>query len=404
MTADSKAITAGTTDKELKITYGYDSNGNLTSVTYPDGETVTYTYDSNRNLIKVQNIDGYNIQYTYDSLGKVTNIAEYAGSTPGNSIHLTQLSNRQVKVDDAYSGSQTYQFGKDGKLHYTFDEKGNYLKSDYAPANDENVFSSNDWSISSQNLLKNGSFEEVKSAKAVDWSKSFNVENIGTSEDTTDYVCRVNDIEVTSALQNQTIAVNGGKSYTFSLYVKSLLTDLTEEDRLYISITAENENGNKASSSRQVAPTENFELYSVTISTETEIVSVTVEFGLKNKMGDFYVNNAQLEKGYGTAPFNYIKNGSFNNSNENWSTATIVDETLKGGSVKSVKLSGGLPSYVSSDDTVTLEDHISATTQNVKINGKKGETYSIGGWFKGYLMITTLTHILRMLMQTTQVK
>ena len=381
LTAGGEPIKAGTTNTDLKVTYSYDSNKNLTSVTFPDGETVAYTYDSNRNLIKAQNIDGYNIQYTYDSLGKVTNIAEYAGNTPGNSIHLTQLSNRQVKVDDAYSGTQTYQFGKDGRLYYTFDDKGNYLKSDYAPANDENVFSSNDWKISSQNLLKNGSFEETENGKAKDWSNSFNVEDIETNEAITDYACRVSSSEVTNALQSQTIAVNGGKTYTFSFYAKSNLSTATENNKLYMRITAMDKDENESPKAIQIVPTENFEQYSVTTTSETEITSVTVEFGLKNKSGDFYVNNAQLEKGYGTAPFNYIKNGSFNNSDDNWSTATIVDEALNSKSVKAVNLSAGLPSYTVA---YTLEDNISATTQNVKINGKKGETYSIGGWFKGY--------------------
>ena len=385
LTAEGTPIKAGTTNTDLKVTYGYDSNGNLTTVTYPDGEIVTYSYDSIGNLVKVQNIDGYNIQYTYDNSGKVTHIAEYAGTTAGNTIDLVQLSSRQVKVIDDFSGTETYQFGRDGRLNYTFDDKGNYLKSDYAPANDENVYSSNDWSISSQNLLKNGSFEEIRSAKALDWSNSFNVEDIEASEALTDYACRVSAVETTNALQSQTVAVNSGKNYTFSLYAKSNLSSLSETDRLYMRITAEDEEGNETSKSRQITPTSNFEQYSITISTETEISAITVEFGLKGKTGDFYVNNAQLEKGYGTAPFNYIKNGSFNNSDDDWTTATIVDETLNSEPVKAVKLSGGLPQYIANaDETLTLTDNISATTQNVKINGKKGDTYSIGGWFKGW--------------------
>lgn len=394
LTAEGTAIKAGTTNTDLKVTYGYDNNGRLTNVTYPDGERVSYTYDSNERLIKAQNIDDYNIQYTYDNAGKVTHIAEYAGTTPGNTIDLVQLSSRQVKVIDDFNGTETYQFGKDGKLHYTFDDKGNYLKSDNAPAKDENVYSSNDWSISSQNLLKNGSFEEIRSAKALNWSNSFNVEDIETSEALTDYACRVSSIEVTNSLQSQIIAVNGGKIYTFSFYAKSNLSSLGETDGLYMRITAEDEEGNETSKSRQISPTQNFEQYSITISTETEISAITVEFGLKGKTGDFYVNNAQLEKGYGTAPFNYIKNGSFNNSDDNWTTATIVDETLNGEPVKAVKLSGGLPQYTvryglarttedGAEEELILEDNISATTQNVKINGKKGDTYSIGGWFKG---------------------
>ncbi len=388
LTADGTPIKAGTTNTDLKVTYGYDSNNNLTSVTYPDGETVSYTYDSNGSLVKAQNIDSYNIQYTYDNLGKVTHIAEYAGNTPGNTIDLVQLSNRQVKVVDSFNGTETYQFGKDGRLHYTFDEKGNYLKSEYATANDENVYSSNDWSISSQNLLKNGSFEEIRSAKALNWSNSFNVEDIETSEVLTDYACRVSSLEETTEFQSQTVAVNGGKNYTFSFYAKNA-SEASANEKLWVEISAKDSSGNKTTESRGFDLTDEFEQYSITVSKTTEITSVTVKFGFDESTGDFYVNNAQLENGYGTAPFNYIKNGSFNSTDDNWTTATIVDETLNSESVKAVKLTGGLPQYNVGDgldrpaDTLYLEDHISATTQNVKINGKKGDTYSIGGWFKG---------------------
>ena len=344
LTADGTPIKAGTTNADLKVTYGYDSNGRLTNVTYPDGEIVSYTYDSNGKLIKAQNIDGYNIQYTYDNAGKVTHIAEYAGTTPGNTIDLVQLSSRQVKVIDDFNGTETYQFGKDGKLHYTFDEKGNYLKSDYATANDENVYSSNDWSISSQNLLKNGSFEEIRSAKALDWSNSFNVEDIETSEALTDYACRVSALEPTTEYQSQTVAVNGGKNYTFSFYAKKA-SEASPSEMLWVEISAKDETGSKTTESRGFYLTDDFEQYSITVSKTTEITSVTVKFGFDESTGDFYVNNAQLENGYGTAPFNYIKNGSFNNSDDNWTTATIVDVTLNSEPVKAVKLSGGLPQY-----------------------------------------------------------
>lgn len=382
-TADGIPIKAGTTNVDLKVSYSYDENRNLTGVTYPDGESVAYTYDSAGNLIKVQNIDAYNILYTYDEYGKVTNIAEYADTTPGNTITLTQLSNRQVKVADAFSGIQTYQFGKDGLLHYTFDEKGNYCKSDYAPVGEENVYESYNWSISSENLLKNGGFEDVKNAKAVDWSNSFNVEDIETSDTLTDYVCRVASADISTDTQKQTITVNGGNAYTFSVYAKSNLTETSSTDKLYVAMTAKDENGSKTLESRSFTLTENFEQYSITVTKDTAISSVTVEFGFDENTGDFYVNNAQLENGNGTAEYNLVENGSFNNSDENWSTATIVDETLNTESVKAVKLSGGLPSYTQSGETYTLNDTVSAVTQNVKINGKKDDVYSVGGWFKG---------------------
>ena len=400
LTADGTPIKAGTTNTDLKVSYGYDSNGNLTSVTYPDGEAVTYTYDSNGNLIKAQNIDGYNIQYTYDSLGKVTNISEYAGTTPGNKIYLTQLSGRQVKVVDDFSGTEIYQFGKDGKLHYTFDEKGNYLKSDYAPANDENVYSSNDWKISSQNLLKNGSFEDnsliitnLDGAKY--WSSEFettalpaqqveNNNNIGyDSSSFGEKVYLISSTEKSTNFVTQTVEVANTSSYTFSAFVRSEATGL-----LTLKLTGiDSANNVDKEASVTIDATTGWQRYYVTYkpSDNFEPEEIIVSIGFEDNKGTYYVDCAQLEKGLGTAEYNLIENGTFNNTDEYWSESTVLTDLLNSEPVKAVKLNGGLPQYTTNaDEILTLTDNISATTQNIKINGKKGETYSIGGWFKGF--------------------
>ena len=392
LTAEGNPIKAGTTNIDLKTTYGYDSNGKLTSVTYPDGETVNYTYDSIGNLVKVQNIDGYNIQYTYDALGKVTNIAEFAKTTQGNTIALTQLSNRQIKVVDGYNGTETYQFGRDGKLNYTFDEKGNYLKSDYAPANDENVYSSNEWNISSQNLLKNGSFEEksaLRETRARYWSTEFettalpeqqkeNDEIIGyDSKNFGEKAYLISSEDDCTEFVSQTIDVFNSGSYTFSAFVRS-----ETEGVLTLKITGTNaSNVIDGWDSVTVNSTTGWERYSVTYtpSKDFEAESITVSIGFADNKGTYYVDCAQLEKGLGTAGYNLVENGLFNNADEYWSDSTIVTDLINAEAVKAVRLIGGLPSY----NETELEDHISATTQNIKINGKKGEVYSFGGWFKG---------------------
>ncbi len=384
LTADGTQIKAGTTNEDLSVTYTYDENRNLTSVTYPDGKSVAYTYSDN-SLIKAKNIDNYNIQYTYDSLGKITKITEKSGDIQGNFITLEALNNRQVKITDAYTGVQIQQFGKDGKLHYTFDDKGNYYKSDDAALNEE-ILSLNGWTVEAENLLKNGSFDTTVDSLPKDWNNAFPIDFVDITN-VRDNACKILSTNETTKLQGQTVDVDGGKNFTFSLYAKYVGEEAQATDKLYLRITAVDEDENETSKSVQIAPTNEFQQYSISVSTTTETDYVTIEFGLKNKTGNFLVNNAQLERGNGTAEFNYIENGTFgyitDNSPENWSDATVTAQTINGESVNAVVLDSGLPYYEQNLGAYTLNDSVSAVTQNVKINGKKGEIYSVGGWFKG---------------------
>ncbi|MBS7359119.1 MAG: hypothetical protein KIG53_00780, partial [Oscillospiraceae bacterium] len=396
ITSEETQIKAGTTNADLKVTYGYDENGNLTSVTYPDGNSVTYAY-SQENLVEVKNIDNYSIQYTYDNLGKVNTITEKSGTEQGNFITLEDLKNRQVKITDAYLGTQIQQFGKDGRLQYTFDEKGNFCKSEYAPANDENVYSFGDWQISSENLLKNGSFENasaLNSSKAKYWNGYFErVEAPEPEKDSEgnitgfdnsyfgDYAYLIsNENETTKYIYQKTDVENSG-SYTLSAYVKCVT-----EGSLTFKITAKDASNNSDSvATRTVTNAEDWERVSLTYTPTPGFVpaEIKVEIGFENSNGSYYVDCVQLESGLGTADYNFVENGSFNNADENWSEADIVSENINGKSINAVKLTGGLPYYEQNGEAYELKDSVSAITQNVKINGKKGDIYSLGGWFKG---------------------
>ncbi len=384
LTADGTQIKAGTTDKDLCVTYSYDGNKNLTGVTYPDGKTITYTYDDGL-LTNVKNIDDYNILYTYDNQGKVTEIAEFADINEegkpdinGNLITLTPLSNRQVKITDSYTGTQIQQFGRDGKLNYTFDDKGNYSKSDYAPANDENVYSSSEWSVVPENLLKNGSFEytsALNNSRGKYWSANFEKAEI---EDAFDGNCAYlisSESNVTKYVE-QSVDVLNPCSYTLSAYVKSQV-----DGSLTLKIIAKNSSNTTEIKTEAINATDGWEQFSVTYTPSPNFVptSITACIGFENNKGTYYVDGVQLESGNGTAEYNLIENGSFNNSDEYWTESTIVDESINGEAVKAVKFTGGLPSYANS----VLTDNVSSITQSIAIDGKKGDVYSIGGWFKG---------------------
>ncbi|MGN1169086.1 MAG: DNRLRE domain-containing protein, partial [Acutalibacteraceae bacterium] len=69
--------------EDFKITYSYtktgaDSVANLTSITYPDGESIKYEYDSNCYLTAVEGIDGARLEITYVN-GRVSGYRRYVG-------------------------------------------------------------------------------------------------------------------------------------------------------------------------------------------------------------------------------------------------------------------------------------------------------------------------------------
>ena len=398
--ANGEQINAGSTQTPLKVTYSYDGEGNLIGVTYPDGKSISYTYNEDV-LTKVQNIDGYNIQYTYDNLKKVTSVKEFAGTTEGNSITLTELSNRQVRVADSYTGTETYQFGTDGKLNYTFDDKGNYLKGDYAPCNDESVFKSNDYEVNSVNLLTNTSVENgstgwantntsdvdikttrtVTSGKAYIGSKSMLVNNT--------YIKKTENAN--SYFRQNLTGLKPNTYYTLSAYINTenlVVVNDTSASGAYLHInqydadlaTLAYGHSDTIEYDTDESANRGWERVSYTFETDEDIDSLRIYLCLRNATGKAYFDCVQLEEGLGLADYNVLENSSFNNSDESWSDATVVTEDDD----NAVKFIGGLPSYTEDDGEYTLEDHVASATQNVHINGKKGDVFSIGGWFKGY--------------------
>ena len=83
-----------------------------------------------------------------------------------------------------------------------------------------------------------------------DSNNSFNVEDIESSEALTDYACRASSAEASTDTQKQTVIVNGGKAYTFSICAKNVSSEASETEKLYLSISARDADGSKTTQSR----------------------------------------------------------------------------------------------------------------------------------------------------------
>lgn len=100
--------------------YGYDANGNITSIDYPDGSVVNYTYDKNNRMTKVMDAGQQITNYEYNPVGNVLSIRQ-PGSTSSYTYNAKGLP-AQVK----------YQL-TDGTFmenSFTYDKIGNIVSSD----------------------------------------------------------------------------------------------------------------------------------------------------------------------------------------------------------------------------------------------------------------------------------
>jgi len=125
-----------------QTSYAYDAQGNLTSVTDPNGNITSYSYDSFDNLIQQNSPDTGITSYTYDDAGNRISQTDANGVTTRYSYDAL---NRLIEIDypnaklnvnftyDENGGGQngvgrlTSQEDASGTTKYTYDLRGNVL-------------------------------------------------------------------------------------------------------------------------------------------------------------------------------------------------------------------------------------------------------------------------------------
>jgi RHS repeat-associated protein len=153
--------------------YDYDSNGNLTKMTYPDGKTeqltyysgtnnvhthtytdgkvTTYTYDSNNNVKTVATATGITTTYDYDSYGNLLD-TKVGGTTNyiKNSAAYDSISNNN------YMDYKTDPFGK--VMNYSYDPFKGTLSNSTDPFSNEvdNTYDSNTDQLKTTSLTTGG--------------------------------------------------------------------------------------------------------------------------------------------------------------------------------------------------------------------------------------------------------
>ncbi len=398
--ANGIAITAGTTDSPLEVSYTYDEYNNLETITFPDEKSVIYTYE-NGNITSMTNIDGYRVVYGYDSNGRVTTITEQAHDgtdyIDGNSLAYERLSSTQIKLTDGTKNFEIYHFGIKGNLLYSVDNFGNYFVNDDSGSTDETYFiSSSDYRVNSQNLLKNPSFEEKNAFEtgAKGWTVVSSPFERATDENAYfgDYVLKtVNDNE---GVAEQIVPVLSGGDYTLSAYVKSNV-----ESGQKLNLTIYSLNGSSEISEEYTTSVEStggeWQRYIATITAPEGTEEIVIELSNENG-GTFSIDNIQLEQSLSASSYNYLTDGGFRKDLDYWTGLedfTTTESSINGEIANAVTLPGG-----------TEAENI--IYQTVTINGKKDDVFTVGGWLKGYFVnsVTNNTYLLNVIAESSDPK
>ncbi|MCX6153179.1 MAG: DUF6531 domain-containing protein [Candidatus Kapabacteria bacterium] len=137
-----------------RISYSYDNNSNIRSITYPDGKQVLYSYFADNLLADVRDWNGNGTYYTYNAVGAPTLIQNAANKT--RSVYdydaagrLKSLINKRDngEIINSYTytndknGNQTEEARveplaiagqKPGKTNYTYDKANRIISADSA--------------------------------------------------------------------------------------------------------------------------------------------------------------------------------------------------------------------------------------------------------------------------------
>ena len=99
---------------DANITYTYDPDGNLTSVTDDNSHVTTYSYDPDDRLSTVTDADGNTTTYTYDGDGNETSVTDPLGHV---TTYAYNTDDQLVsETDPSGGGTTTYTYDPDGNL------------------------------------------------------------------------------------------------------------------------------------------------------------------------------------------------------------------------------------------------------------------------------------------------
>jgi RHS repeat-associated protein len=124
----SNGVSDITSPTGAKINYEYDSNGNLTKLSYGSQVTKQYIYDGDGNVLSVKNASGEKITNAYDSDGKITSqtVTNGAGTTTGTTISTYDVAGNVATLTNN-AGTTGYLYDSDGYVSQITSANGSII-------------------------------------------------------------------------------------------------------------------------------------------------------------------------------------------------------------------------------------------------------------------------------------
>ncbi|NHM33614.1 DNRLRE domain-containing protein [Neobacillus terrae] len=381
-------------DPSGRITSYTYTGSDLTKITYPDGKYSQYTYDSNHNLTEAKNFDGYRIDYTYYTnapyrIQKSTesNIDSNQVVTSGQSLQFTYGNNTTSFVDNK-GRKEIYQFNDSGQTVSTNDADGNgqYFKYKTSGTNVNKISAASKLQKTTLNYLLN------HNAETSDYWVAGNDGGTGTAGFSTDYSYVGNQsIKITKSdnisrqYSTETTSLTKGKTYTFSAYVKASGVSSTNGKGAVISIYYHNSTGVwQQIDSNYVNGTKDWQRAQVTFTLPTDASDGTVltRLSLCQETGTAYFDSMQLEAGNIANRYNLVENADFSYGS---TTPSYWNQVTGSASSNLYTTVSGVPSSLDSKvfGIAGNANELRNINQIIKVKGKKGDIFTIGGWSKG---------------------
>ena len=369
----SRICYKGSNNTEITdITFGYSTEQDLTTVTYPDEAAVSYEYTAHI-LTKAADIDGYRLCYSYQALGtsarRVTQVSAENPNAPQDESGAGNLTlsyaHNQTTLTDHNGNTEILHFNHRGNLISIQDDEGRAQYAAYTANTTTDTGKANQLTLSSKlqntvvNLLSDSSFENGNP-----WTATTNSTGIVTTDEQHH---GTKSLWVKNTVHGPVFTIANDETYTLSAYVQA-------ESAAQIGFKV----GSETVSLTPIPIGTGFVRYEVSYTNSTGNAVQATPFLLAGESIGAYFDDVQLEKMPTASRYNLVYNSDFTQGLSGWTS----DQN------NSVNMF--VPSQVQNSAAPQLDGNVLTITgvpnkkgrlkQTVPVSGEAGDSFVFSGW------------------------